>query len=203
MVAAGAWAAFLSTATGLVVSAAGVLNTDVLPRRLRNIRFAGLVATVVPLALTLILTTRLDFADTVALAFAVAASTFCPLLLLGIWWRGLTDVGATVGVIVGGLLSGGAVIVVLADLDLNSLITTLLLRPAAISVPAAFLTMVVVSKLSANRVRPGVDRVLLRMHAPERLGLGTEPIRTPEPGGPADGEFTAGQRFGRPNGDQP
>ncbi len=31
-------------------------------------------------------------ARAVGLAFAVAASTFCPLLLLGIWWRGLTPV---------------------------------------------------------------------------------------------------------------
>ena len=29
-------------------------------------------------------------------------STFCPLLLLGIWWRGLTDAGAIAGLVVGG-----------------------------------------------------------------------------------------------------
>ena len=45
-------------------------------------------------------------ARTVGLAFAVAASTFCPLLLLGIWWRGLTAVGAVAGLLVGGLGSG-------------------------------------------------------------------------------------------------
>jgi cation/acetate symporter len=28
------------------------------------------------------------------MAFPVAASTFCPLLVLGIWWRGLTTAGA-------------------------------------------------------------------------------------------------------------
>ena len=38
----------------------------------------------------------------VGLAFAVAASSFCPLLVLGIWWRGLTDVGAAAGLVVGG-----------------------------------------------------------------------------------------------------
>ena len=48
-------------------------------------------------------------ARTVGLAFAVAASTFCPLLLLGIWWRGLTAVGAVAGLLVGGLGSGAAV----------------------------------------------------------------------------------------------
>ena len=34
-------------------------------------------------------------------AFAVAASTFCPLLVLGIWWRRLTARGALVGMAVG------------------------------------------------------------------------------------------------------
>ena len=35
-------------------------------------------------------------------AFAVAAATFSPLLLLGIWWRRLTDVGAATGLLLGG-----------------------------------------------------------------------------------------------------
>ena len=33
-----------------------------------------------------------SLADTVGLAFAVAASTFCPLLVLGIWWRRMSTV---------------------------------------------------------------------------------------------------------------
>jgi len=37
----------------------------------------------------------------IRLAFAVAASTFCPLLVLGIWWRRLTDVGALAGMLLG------------------------------------------------------------------------------------------------------
>ena len=58
--------------------------------------------------------TRLDFTEAVALVFAVAASTFCPLLVLGIWWPGLTDRGAIAGVLVGGLVSAGAVAASLA-----------------------------------------------------------------------------------------
>ena len=46
-----------------------------------------------------------SLADTVGLAFAVAASTFCPLLVLGIWWRGLTVAGATAGLVTGGVLA--------------------------------------------------------------------------------------------------
>ncbi|MDN5932161.1 MAG: cation acetate symporter, partial [Pseudonocardia sp.] len=90
LVAAGAWAAFLSTSSGLIVSVAGVLSTDVFRRRrVRDFRFAAVLAGAVPLALALGVT-RLDFSEAVALVFAVAASTFCPLLVLGIWWRGLT-----------------------------------------------------------------------------------------------------------------
>src|SRR3954470_20463406 len=108
LVAAGAWAAFLSTSSGLIVSIAGVLSTDVLRSgKVRDFRLAAVLAAAVPLALSLGVT-RLDFSEAVALVFAVAASTFCPLLVLGIWWRGLTDRGAVAGVLVGGLLSAGA-----------------------------------------------------------------------------------------------
>ena len=53
LIAAGAWAAFLSTSSGLVVSIAGVLSTDVLRsgRGVRDFRVAAVLAGVVPLAL--------------------------------------------------------------------------------------------------------------------------------------------------------
>jgi hypothetical protein len=41
-----------------------------------------------------------------------------------------------------------------------------------VTVPLAFAVMVVVSRRTANRVPPTVGRTLLRLHAPERLGLG-------------------------------
>ena len=102
LVAAGAFAAFLSTASGLSVSVAGVLSQDVLAhdRRLgdgvRRFRIATTLAIAVPFVLALG-SGRADLAQTVTLAFAVAASTFCPLLVLGIWWPRLTVRGATAG----------------------------------------------------------------------------------------------------------
>jgi Na+(H+)/acetate symporter ActP len=57
-----------------------------------------------------------DFSKAVALVFAVASWTFCPLLVLRIWWRGLTDLGAIAGVLVGGVLSAGAVAISLAGI---------------------------------------------------------------------------------------
>ena len=171
VVAAGAWAAFLSTSSGLIVSIAGVLSTDVLGSgRMRDFRLAAVLAAAAPLGLTFAVT-RLDFAEAVALVFAVAASTFCPLLVLGIWWRGLTDRGAIAGVLAGGTLSVGAVAVALTGLLAEAPFAVLLLRPAIVTVPVAFLVMIVTSKLSAKRNPADTDAVMLQMHAPERLGL--------------------------------
>jgi Na+(H+)/acetate symporter ActP len=170
-VAAGAWAAFLSTSSGLVVSIAGVLSTDLLgSSRVRDFRIASVLAGLVPLGLS-VGVTRLDFSEAVALVFAVAASTFCPLLVLGIWWRGLTPVGALVGVLVGGISSAGAVAISLAGLGGGGWVGVLLYRPAIITVPAAFLAMVIVSRLTVSQRPADADRMLLRLHAPERLGL--------------------------------
>ena len=70
-------------------------------RSVHTFRVATVVAVIVPLLLSL-LTTKVGLADTVGLAFALAASTFCPLLVLGIWWRGLTAFGAIAGLLAGG-----------------------------------------------------------------------------------------------------
>jgi len=173
LVAAGAWAAFLSTSSGLVVGVAGVLSTGPTAFRrwgVRDFRLAAVVAGLVPLGLALA-ASRMDFAQSVSLAFAVAASTFCPLLLLGIWWNGLTDRGAVAGLLVGGLSSATAVSMSLFDVASSGWLGLLLSRPALLTVPAAFLTMVTVSKLTRARVPPDVSRLLLRLHAPEGLGL--------------------------------
>jgi Na+(H+)/acetate symporter ActP len=50
---------------------------------------AAVVGIAVPYLLSLP-SERLGLAAVVGLAFAVAASTFCPLLVLGIWWPRLT-----------------------------------------------------------------------------------------------------------------
>ncbi|MGH3538456.1 MAG: sodium:solute symporter family transporter, partial [Pseudonocardiaceae bacterium] len=169
LIAAGAFAAFVSAATGLVVSIAGVLSTDVLPSRLRDFRAATAAAWTVPLAFVLAVSS-LDLAQGVGLAFAVAASSFCPLLVLGIWWRGLTDVGAAAGILAGGGLAFATVLPAAAGV-LPPGWQTLLAQPAVFTVPLAFLTMVVVSKRTTDRIPVDVSRILLRLHAPDRLGL--------------------------------
>ncbi len=160
LVAAGAFAAFLSTASGLAVAVAGVLSQDVLTRRrgagqadtgVRRFRQGTVIAILVPLALAL-LAGRLSIAETVAMAFAVAASTFCPLLILGIWWRRLSVTGAMAGLVVGGTLAVGAVLAALILGPFDSQWGTLLIEPAAWSVPIAFAVAITVSLATPGRI---------------------------------------------------
>jgi Na+(H+)/acetate symporter ActP len=174
LVCAGAAAAFLATATGLTVTVAGVLSQDVVgrfvPDPIRSFRVAAVAAVLVPLALGLLLTS-LPLAQAVALAFTVAASTFCPLLLLGIWWPRLTDAGAATGLVLGGSLAVGAIAVSTARPDLTGWPAALLAQPAAWVMPAALVTMVVVSRATAHRLHPGVARIMIRLHTPESAQL--------------------------------
>jgi Na+(H+)/acetate symporter ActP len=165
---AGAFAAFLSTSSGLVVSTAGVLVQDVLRGTVADFRRAAVVAGTVPLALALP-AVGLSLAQVVGLAFAMAASTFCPLLVLGIWWRGLTARGAAAGLVVGGACSAAAVLATLTGAVHSGWAFVLLAQPAAWTVPLAFAVMIGVSLLPAAQAPPDVRRTMLQLHAPEAL----------------------------------
>ncbi|MEV6064866.1 cation acetate symporter [Nocardia asteroides] len=181
LAAAGAIAAFLSTSSGLLVSLAGVLSTDVLRGRIRDFRAAALVAGLVPLTLALTVAS-LDLSRTVALAFSVAASTLCPLLVLGIWWRGLTAAGAAAGLLTGGVTAGGAtVLAVLGGVSpelAGGWVSAIVDYPGAVSVPLAFTVTILVSLLTRGQDARTVAGIFVRMHAPERLGLSAD--RDPE-----------------------
>ena len=181
LVAAGAIAAFLATSSGLLVSGAGALATDVLRGRVRDFRVAAIIGGVIPVGLSLA-ATSLELSRTVGLVFAVAASTLCPLLVLGIWWRGLTAPGAITGLVVGGVSSGVATSLAIAgvadDDALGGWPAVIIGYPAAVTVPLAFGTMVGVSLLTRRRLPADLSRTFARMHVPERLGMGIE--RLPE-----------------------
>ncbi|MEJ3742431.1 cation acetate symporter [Actinomycetes bacterium KLBMP 9797] len=180
LVAAGAFAAFLSSSSGLLTSVAGVISTDVLAHAsdrgpgqrgsVRDFRVAALVAGVVPVALALNVES-LDVSLVVGLAFAVAASSFCPLLVLGIWWRGLTDAGAAAGILAGGGGAVAAVLVTVTGPALSGWPATLVAQPAAWTVPLAFAVMVAVSIATRRRTPSDVGTTMLRLHAPESLRL--------------------------------
>lgn len=166
LVVAGAFAAFLSTTSGLVVSLAGVISQDVLGGTVRGFRIAAVFAGVVPFGVAMV-TDSLGLAGSVGLVFAFTASTICPLLLLGIWWRGLTDVGAVAGMLTGGVLCGTAMMVG-AQTAAGSPWRDLLTQPAAWTVPAAFLVTIVVSKATRHRRSSTLSRFMSRLHVPER-----------------------------------
>ncbi|HEX7662260.1 MAG TPA: cation acetate symporter [Pseudonocardiaceae bacterium] len=183
---AGAFTAFLSTSSGLLTAVAGVLSTDLLPGRVRDFRWATVLSCLVPMALAIVLPAE-NLALTIGLAFTLAASTFGPVLLAGIWWRGLTWVGAAAGIVVGGGLVIAALVLNVISQFTGRWAPPLLVQPALITVPTAFLVVFLVSKATARHRPRDVNRLLLRMHAPDTLGFfqdrdGTEPDSGPDPG---------------------
>jgi Na+(H+)/acetate symporter ActP len=181
LTAAGAFAAFLSTASGLLVSIAGTVSYDVWGRvrqtatagsaRARRLRFrvCAMLGIVPPMLLALA-AGNLDIGLLVGWAFALAASTFCPMFLLGIWWEGLTARGAATGMIAGATVASVGIFAGLIAGDVNGALGALLAQPAVVSVPIAFLTMTIVSLLDPSE-RPDPEPVMLALHAPEGLGL--------------------------------
>ncbi|GAA3387911.1 cation acetate symporter [Streptomyces roseoviridis] len=174
LLAGGAFAAFLSTASGLTMSVAGVLAQDVLPARgarhfRLDFRLASLLATAVPLSAGAV-ASEVPVADAVGLAFAVSASSFCPLLVLGIWWRRLTPPGAVAGLLLGGGSALAAVMATRAGLPPQGWPHTLMAWPAVWSVPLGFLSMILVSLATPRSVPAGTPAILARLHLPEELG---------------------------------
>jgi Na+(H+)/acetate symporter ActP len=168
LVAAGAFAAFLSTSSGLLVSVAGALSHDVMRGGVGTFRVcavvAGAVATVAALPVN-----RFSLGLLVGWAFAIAASSFCPLIVLGIWWRRLTWIGATAGVVVGGGACCCAIVATMLGAATHGWGAALLGQPAVWTVPLAFVVMIATSLLTRQAIPPHVELVMLRMHLPEAL----------------------------------
>lgn len=189
---AGAFAAFMSTFSGLLVSMSGAFAHDVYGRilrpqastdeRLKAFKFAAVGVGLVSMALGLMVET-FDIATMVGWAFAIGAASYFPLLLLGSWWRGLTAQGAATGMLLGGLLSLSAIVSsMLLDKkiltwDLPPLVRGLMEQPAIWGVPLSITTMVVVSLATRSKVPADVDLKMLRLHAPEELGVSKDYIQ--------------------------
>src|SRR5205823_9967721 len=111
---AGAFAAFMSTFSGLLVSMTGALAHDVYGRmlrpkstpqqRLRAFRFCAVIIGAIAILLGMqIEPFQINFM--VGQAFAIAAASYFPLLFLSAWWPGMTMKGAATGMLAGGLLA--------------------------------------------------------------------------------------------------
>lgn len=164
LIVAGAFAAFLATSSGLVVSLAGVVSQDLFGGTVRSFRFSAVLCTLVPLAVALV-TVPEGLVSSVGNVFVFAASSLTPVLILGVWWRGLTARGAVAGMLVGALGCGTAF--VLAPLVGEGFVHELLAQPAAWTIPLATTAVVVVSLLDRASIPARVDRYFARLHLPE------------------------------------
>ncbi|WP_214326561.1 hypothetical protein [Nonomuraea sediminis] len=88
----------------------------------------------------------------VLLGFGLSAATFCPLLVLGIWWRRLTGAGVAAGFAVGAVLTLAGV-----NLDYGT----------PVAVACSFAVMVVISLVTPGLVPREAGRMLARMHRPD------------------------------------
>ena len=109
---AGAFAAFMSTFSGLLVSMTSALAHDVYGRilrpesnqkeRLLAFKIAAVVVGSVAIGLGCFVE-PLEINFMVGQAFAIAAASYFPLLFMSVWWRGMTMQGAAIGMLTGGL----------------------------------------------------------------------------------------------------
>jgi Na+(H+)/acetate symporter ActP len=193
---AGAFAAFMSTFSGLLVSMTGAMAHDVYGRmlrpdatpaqRMRAFKIAAvLIGGVAVLLGTQVEQLQINFM--VGQAFAIAAASYFPLLFMSVWWRGMTMKGAAVGMLTGGTCALSAVTLTnfsdLKWIDLTGfwaahpLARILCEQPAIWTVPLAIGLMVAVSKLTKSDVPPDIRMKMLVLHAPEQLGLKQEYIQ--------------------------
>jgi len=109
---AGAFAAFMSTFSGLLVSMTGALAHDVYGRMIRPEATAAQRMSMFKWCAILVggiavilgcFVEPLEIAFMVGQAFAIAAASYFPLLFMSVWWRGMTMKGAAAGMLTGGL----------------------------------------------------------------------------------------------------
>ncbi len=111
---AGAFAAFMSTFSGLLVSMTSAVAHDVYGRmlrpdstpeqRMKMFKFAAIGIGGVSVGLgSLVEPLEINFM--VGQAFAIAAASYFPLLFMSVWWRGMTMKGAAAGMLTGGVLA--------------------------------------------------------------------------------------------------
>ncbi len=199
MTCAGAFAAFMSTFSGLLVSMTGALAHDVYGRILRpqstaqeRMQMFKWCAVLLGAVSTLLgcFVEQLQINFMVGQAFAIAAASYFPLLFMSVWWRGMTMKGAATGMLTGGVCALLTVALTnFSDLKwlplgdfwaAHPLLRILCEQPAIWCVPMAIGLMVVVSKLTSATVPTDIRMKMLVLHAPEALGLRQEYIREHE-----------------------
>jgi len=185
LVAAGALAAALSTADGLLLTLSSALSHDTLFRVLspkmgpgRRVLLSKILLLIVAFAAAWAATrTPADILFLVGAAFSFAASTFFPVLMLGIFWKGANKWGACWGMLAGLCVTTVYMIQAqpwlrhwLLGVPTSEPITLWWdIQPIAAGVfgaPAAFVVIVLVSRLT-QRVNPVTDALVDDLRLPD------------------------------------
>ncbi|MBO0999943.1 cation acetate symporter [Bacillus sp. SD075] len=170
LVIAGAFAAIFSNLSGLFIASSGALAHDVYATFLKKDItqkqrvIAGKVAILILgmlYGVLGLLVKEASIGHLVALAFTVAASTFTPIFILGIWWRGMTEKGAIAGLLLG--LASSMYMIFLKYTLPNFLQFNV---PGLITVPIGFLSVYIVSKLD-GKVPSDVNKFMQKVHSKE------------------------------------
>ena len=185
LVAAGALAAALSTADGLLLTLSSALSHDTFFRVMspkmgpgRRVLLSKILLLIIAFAAAWAATrTPADILFLVGAAFSFAASTFFPVLVLGIFWKGANKWGACCGMLTGLCVTSVYMIQAQPWLRLWVLGTstsepTVLwwdIQPIAAGVfgaPAAFVVIVLVSLLT-KRINPATDALVDDLRQPD------------------------------------
>ena len=163
VIAAVAFATILAVVAGLMLASVTALTHDLYSNIVKTdeynqheqIRWSKIVAVVLGIVVTIlgIAFERQNIAYLVSLTLAIGASTNFPLLILSMYWRGLTTTGAIVGGVVG--LFTAVLLMILGpavwvDIFGNEQPIFPQAYPALYSVILAFLTMWLVSKVDGS-----------------------------------------------------
>ncbi|WP_323004618.1 cation acetate symporter [Denitromonas sp.] len=180
-----AFATILAVVAGLALAGASAISHDIYSRvimkgqasekaELRMSKFAtiglGIVAVLLGLAFE-----KMNVAFMVALAFGVAASANFPVLILSMYWKGLTTRGALAGGYIG-LFSATALVVLSKSVwvDVFGYAEALFpyTQPALFSMPLAFLSAIVVSSLDSSRDAAAEREAFGDQYVRAQTGLG-------------------------------
>lgn len=165
VVVGGAFAAFVSTSSGLCVALAGVISRRFFAGSVKGFRRGALIAALVPCALALA-TSSSALAGVIGSVFALTASTIAPLLLSGIWFKGTSPAGAIAGLAVGAASCAAALALGWLGVGASQPWAGLLTQPALFTVPLACATVALVSWRKPQAGHHDVDAVMTRLHTP-------------------------------------
>lgn len=158
LAAAGAVAAVLSTAAGLMITCASTVSHDFYKVYINKNAtenqelMIAKVTTVVMSAIAVILAMALkgeNVAWLVTLAFGIAGSAIFPTMLTTLWWKGLTRQGAIAGMLTGLVVSVLFIAMLLMDIKSFFGLSTAG-GPGALGVTLSFIVIFVVSKMTGD-----------------------------------------------------